>query len=489
MKEFNSTCLRTSDLLSCLQRAAEGSSKRAELIPDGDTRSVLLLKPAFKAYADGSQVSVGDLVTFVTKKNIGGSSFVLHMSNLAELHADRAMITRALKTDHECIVSGQEVNFAAVETRPTMFRVMVFQSCKQQDQAGVLKGEDVITLYHKNFSAFLHFDEEIHADPVFYLSKRVNNKARKKCAWMWKVERVEVMSAAHSVSATEDTIIRLKHLVTNMYLKQQEGTLAVTTSYLDPATQFSLKQFHKAADPEVVKHEDTIFVRGVSGAWLGLNAEDDDDNIRTVPTFLRHTEVAPDSEALIILPIRSTALSNVVEVQRLGLTISDFRKQLSVMPIRGKNSSESRANVFAVVDECYDGLLRVLRTLIVNCTYDSNPDPMSRRTAEQTHAETTTRARIYNPSCRRAGFTSSKGCVAGRAFHAESGRERKCGSPRPPDESLLPLAQTDGEGEPEKFKSFIHAPELISLPLGERCAGNTNVEGNFCRKTRTDQAH
>ena len=321
---------------------------------------------------------MGDLVTFVTKKNVAGSSFVLHMSNLAELHADRGMITRALKNDHEYIVSGQEVNFAAVEARPTMFRVMVFQSCKQQDQAGVLKGEDVITLYHKNFSAFLHFDEEIHADPVFYLSKRVNNKARKKCAWMWKVERVEVMSAAHSVSATEDTIIRLKHLVTNMYLKQQEGTLAVTTSYLDPATQFSLKQFHKAADPEVVKHEDTIFVRGVSGAWLGLNAEDDDDNIRTVPTFLRHTEVAPDSEALIILPIRSTALSNVVEVQRLGLTISDFRKQLSVMPIRGKNSSESRANVFAVVDECYDGLLRVLRTLIVNCTYDSNPDPMSR---------------------------------------------------------------------------------------------------------------
>lgn len=376
----SSSLIASSDML---QRAIEGSSKRAELIADGSSHSILLVKPAFKAYTDGSPVAVGDLVTFVTKKTIAGSSYCLHMSASEELYKERELVMRALKLDHDYILGGQELNFASAEHRPTMFRGIIFQSAAQQDNEGVLKGEDVITLYHKNFSSFLHFDPETHEKPVFYSSKRVNDKARKKCAWMWKVECVQVTAAAHPLKATEDSPIRLKHLITNMYLKQEGSALGLTKEYRDPATLFSMKQFNKYTDPEKILHKDMIFMRGPSGGWLGLAEEDDDDDIRTVPSLFKNVEIAPESDALIVLPVRPIALRNVVQLRRLCLTIIDYKKELEVLPDCQTTSTSDpncSPHVFEVITECSGGLMNTLRKLIVNLTWGDDPDPMSRGT-------------------------------------------------------------------------------------------------------------
>ena len=207
----------------------------------------MLIKPAFKAFAEGSPVTCGELLTFITKKTINATSYALHMSNLEELRSAQALVYRALKMDHKYIVGGQEINFASAEHRPTIFRAMLFESCKMRDEVGLLRGEDVITLYHKQLSAFLHYDELTHHDPVFYTSKRVSNKARKKCAWMFKIERVEVMCAAAKVTAAEHLKIRLKHLASNKYLNQRGEHLGITADYLDESTLFTLKQFQRYA--------------------------------------------------------------------------------------------------------------------------------------------------------------------------------------------------------------------------------------------------
>jgi hypothetical protein len=274
------------------------------------------------------------------------------MSNLQELQDERHLVTRALKVDHPYIIGGQEVNFASVEQRPTMFRALMYQSEKQSEQDGVLKGEDVITLYHKNFGAYLHFDPKTHADPVFYTSKRVSSKARKKCAWMWQVEHVQVMEAGHGVTAAEDAVYRLKHLVSGTYLIQRGETLGVTSEYLDPATLFNFKQFLKYANPSIVKHEDMVFVRSGASSWLSLSEEDDDDDVRTVPSVFRKSEAAPDMDAVIILPIRAAALRNVLQVRRLCMDLIDYEKELEALPDMNSDISD----VMQVLEECYTPL-------------------------------------------------------------------------------------------------------------------------------------
>jgi len=361
-------------------------AKRAELIENGCNRSILLVKPAFKAFAEGSPVTSGELLTFVTKKNINASPYTLHVSALEELRNDRALVARALKTDHKYIVGGQEINFTSAEHRPTMFRAMLFDSSKPTSEQPVwLRGEDVVTLYHKNMSAFLHYDVSTHEDPVFYSSNRVSNRARKKCSWMFKIERIEVMRAASKITATEDCKIRLKHLVSNKYLTQRGSNLGITDEYLDESTLFTLKQFQRRADTETILHEDLIFLRSDStGEWLTLADEDDDDDVRTMPAFFRRVDTAPDSEALIVLPVSDGALRNVVQLRRLLLTLIDYKNELCELPDCpvGSPSPKTRdphsLHVFEVINECYDGLVNVLRILVVNLTLSSDMDPMSR---------------------------------------------------------------------------------------------------------------
>ena len=130
-----------------------------------------------------------------------------------------------------------------------------------------------------------------------------------------------------------------------------------------------------------ILHEDLIFLRGYTGDWLTLADDDDDDDIRTMPAMFRRLENAPDSEALIILPVASRPLQNVVQLRRLSQTLIDYQKELRTLPdCQSAEASDPDHSllVLDVVDECHSGLVKVLRTLVVNCTFDSDPNPMSR---------------------------------------------------------------------------------------------------------------
>jgi hypothetical protein len=138
-----------------------------------------------QAYGGGTPICSGDVLTFRSLKTISGSRYVLHMSHLKELEKDRHIITHALKIDHSYIRGGQEINAISDYMRPTQFRAMLFSRMENSDPTAteILKGEDVVSFYHKQMSAYLSYDPLIQSSPMFYKSDRISNNARKKCSW------------------------------------------------------------------------------------------------------------------------------------------------------------------------------------------------------------------------------------------------------------------------------------------------------------------
>ena len=185
---FGYTCIliheSTGNILTVTkQRALEATAKKVGIIPDGNGSSILVVKPAFKTYAEGTSIASGDIVTFQSQKTIAGSHYQLHMSNLPDLNCDATRVQRALKVEHSYIPGGQEINCTAGEQRPTLFRVMLFSPLESAnaEAANTLKCEDVVSFYHKHFAAYLSYDPSVQATPMYYASERINVKSRCVC--------------------------------------------------------------------------------------------------------------------------------------------------------------------------------------------------------------------------------------------------------------------------------------------------------------------
>ena len=293
------------------------------------------------------------------------------------------MTCRSLKTNHPYIEFGQEINGISDAGRPTLFRALLFQKLEYSnpDHEDYLKGEDVVAFYHKHFSAYLTYDSDLDEVPFYYASSRISVKSRKKSSWMWKIESCNLNQAAGLCATGHTCFYRIKHVVSNMYLVQRDSEIAITADYQDAGTLFSFKHFSKKADADVIRNTDMIFIRGYEGDWLMLAESDNDDDHRTMPIAFKALEMVPDSDALLIMPIRPTALSAVVKVRRLVLVLTDFQKQLADLPDctpASLGSERGARAVLSIVLESYDRLYDALRTLVVNCSWGENPDPMSR---------------------------------------------------------------------------------------------------------------
>ena len=366
----------TGNILSLTKhRALERTAKKVEVIPEGNNCSVLVIRPAFKTHALGTSVASGDLVSFQTKKAIAASHYSLHMSASEDLERDGKRIARALKVDHPYIEGGQEINGVAGDDRPTLFRAMLFSALESVDAAasGILKCEDVVAFYHKHHEAYLSFDPCLSRKPMFYKSQRVNVKSRKKCAWLWKLEKCNLQGPGADVTASESEFFRIKHLVTNVYLMQKGSGMTVTKDYKQRETLFAFKHFVKQHVGERISTSDMIYIKGARGEWMTA-ANVDDGNHRTMPIKLQRFDLAPDSDGLTIMPVRHSALQAVLQVRRLVLVLEDFSKQLKELP----DCRSGADAVVKVVAENYDRVRAALRTLVVNCSWGEDPDPMSR---------------------------------------------------------------------------------------------------------------
>ena len=186
-----------------------------------------------------------------------------------------------------------------------------------------------------------------------------------------------------------------------MYLLQMpDGTLGMTKMYQDPLALFCFKHFDKNADVNKVTTGDMSFLRAGTGEYVTVDSDSgshdvsfksEEDKFKRFYIRMRQQEMLPDSDALLLSPVRPSALKAVVQVRRLVLVLIDYKNQLLALPdvasstsassLRQSNSSSSNRSeegVIEVTRDCYKLLSETLRKLVVNLSWGEIPDPMSR---------------------------------------------------------------------------------------------------------------
>ena len=426
------------------QRSLDGGSKKVVLDQNGNNCSALVLRPAFKTYTDGSAISSGDMVSLSAKKTISGSQYTLNMGqvNVEQTETGDGDVKRQLAVDHVYIEGGVELNACAINSQnaqPTLFRMLQVRAQQTEVDSSKIRGEDVVTFYHKQAGAFLHFDPMVHDKPFYYQSDRVSEKQRKKCHWMWKLEGCHLCSAGEPVLAGDDTKIRyrIKHVVTNLYLMQTSGTsrilrssspsafseadsqLNVTDDYQDPRTLFSFRQFAKDAPHQHLEPGEMAFVRSsATGDYVVCEISDGFDNFaqsatsttpgarsqslalstselvlkkRILSARMSAQELMPDSDALLVLPVNTRALDDVLSVRQYVLILQDYARELEKLPestgdTQRESPDKSRRNqgpageqaVLNITTAVMDQVKGALEKLVLNLSWGDDSNPMSR---------------------------------------------------------------------------------------------------------------
>lgn len=400
------------------ERAIEHEAKKVCMHEDGTNLSAFIVRPAFRTYNDGSVVASGDLVQLETRKTVSGSHFFLHMSNSESLADDPDIVRRQLMTSHPYITAGQELNAAA--GTPSLFRLLLFRTWETAFQnEGVLRGDDVFTFYHKEAGGYLHYDAEISERPFFYQSTRVAERTRKKSKWYWRVQSCQLKEAGNQIPAQEFTRLRyrIKHVISEKYLVQRGQDIHVTEDFNDPACLFLFRPFSKGSAHGFYSSGDQIFVRGVQGEYMTQVEENDskaffaqnkEQHRRVCPIRMKQMDLLPDSDALVIVPVRPSSLQGVVEVQRLIKVLQDMKEQLELLPDRSPEKfdvdeamrtahlrvaaarlsstgfldktidGEGHEGVMEIYQNCAQSVELVLTRLVMNLTQSDDLNPMSR---------------------------------------------------------------------------------------------------------------
>ena len=318
-------------------QALEKGSKRVEFVPsdEGSELCIFVIRPAYKAFTFGDVVNSGDLVVLQLKKPLGSMPYFLHMSDLGQAWKQENLkeSMRALRVDSKNhVVDAEELNASSSSNASdmTFFRLLVFQPCEELQPSGstFLTG-DVVTFYHKEAEAYLHFDmADLHEgrQPCFRQSTRTSDKARKKSTWMWTVESVRLLHGAGRVRSSEANLYRIKHVISNTYLKCNQEALEATSDYSDPATLFSIKSFtREARDDTAIPINSLVMIRSAGeGSWLTqvnnpLNGAGQEDAAATAyqgvasegvlesrGTFVKSAAM-PDRDALLVAPIKKAS--------------------------------------------------------------------------------------------------------------------------------------------------------------------------------------
>ena len=68
--------------------------------------------------------------------------------------------------------------------------------------------------------------------------------------------------------ADDEQRYRIKHVISNLYLKRDGDKLGVTLDYKDDACLFVLKQFDRHSEHAELSQNSLAFVRSADGGWL-----------------------------------------------------------------------------------------------------------------------------------------------------------------------------------------------------------------------------
>jgi len=184
--------------------------------------------------------------------------------------------------------------------------------------------------------------------------------------------------AADKVVARENRFYRLKHLASNMYLKQNGSETACTFDFRDPGTLFTFKHFSRAADPSQVLKTDNLFLKGKDGSYL---CQVGADTNRHRSAHFVHSNMAPDAHALTIVNMPDVAVTPMTRLRRNVRVLQNFefalQKVAELTSDKIPNRNEKRGppqlpatgkGVLEIVDLFYEELDKALTMLVLNCS-------------------------------------------------------------------------------------------------------------------------
>lgn len=421
--------------------AHELSAKKVMFTDKTSLMSIFVLSPAFKSFSAGEAVTSGDLVVFQSQKRIGGMAYHLH---LGTNHKQRVseVIKRGLQVSNPIVQNAYEVNATTGNQRPTPFRMVLFESYihsplastrLRENSALRLRAEQMICFYHKESEAYLDYRHDLGVRPVFRESHRMGMKSRKKASWMWKLESLEVYDAGRYVKCNEGTFYRIKHVITNKYLINNNGQIELTDNYLEEGATFSLRAFAKDQNGDGVNNMGLVSVRTEEGQFLQQIpwlAEDDEkmeeaagdaskahaefsrrashdkdmpglDPVKESLVGLSQSELLSERDGLVVMPIPPEFIISVFKIRRSAIALQTFADVISDVPEKATDTKTisrlASAADYAIgrghpprelpsegievlrrVHNGFDFIMATLNLLVLNSTFDEDDDPMSR---------------------------------------------------------------------------------------------------------------
>lgn len=219
--------MKSNKYLTVNRRIPAKSDKLAmkvHLDRNGNEHSWFQITPYFKHRAQGDDESIFLLLHQVDKPPKSNECIVI-VAGDPVVAGDRVILTAPLSTaqclhaSNECLSSDDdqiayEVNFSSLK-KP--WRLVPFLNYTE-NISGILKGGDVVRLFHKNEEKFLTLDEYEQNQYVFLRkTQRATATSATSSKALWEVEVLH-QEPCRSGAGYWSSIYRLKHMATGLYV-------------------------------------------------------------------------------------------------------------------------------------------------------------------------------------------------------------------------------------------------------------------------------
>ncbi|CAL8115015.1 unnamed protein product [Orchesella dallaii] len=307
---------------------------RVYLDRNGNEYSWFQITPYFKHRAQGDPVVAGDKVILTAP---GSSAQCLHASN------------ECLRSDDDSI--SYEVNFSSSK-KP--WRLVLFLNYTE-NISGILKGGDVVRLFHKNEEKFLTLDTYGDNQHVFLRkTQRATATSATSSKALWEVEVLH-QEPCRSGAGYWSSIYRLKHMATGLYVQVDDsdepegGYIIAPTEHQDRSTLFEFCPTAAESEESVVPESSYIRLRHyMTGTWVrGTTKMVDQTEKAPVMARLGSTLGRRDEDVFQVVPVSPLEVRDLDFVNDVCDVLKDFLEKMR----RNAVKQEDRRKICNVLKE------------------------------------------------------------------------------------------------------------------------------------------